>query len=132
MKKSTLILSILFLSFLSLNSINSYAGGGHSGKSTEKTWTRWELSPNADIYYRVAINNTATTEITNTVEVEFLNNYKKEVSFCFALNDTGNSAEVIYQPIIKLRKNKSVISFYPRPKTSDTMTISITSLQVGN
>ena len=131
MKTSTFILSILLLSVLLFSSINSKASGGHASKNEEKTWTRWELSPNADIYYRVEISSDKDAATSNSIEVEFLNNYKKAVSFCFALNDTGIPGEVRYQPIYKLKKNKSIVSEYPRPKNNEPLVVSISSLEVG-
>ena len=131
MKTSTLIFSFLFLAFLQLNATNAKAEGGHSGKKNVTAWSSWELAPNADIYYRVELTNDKTETTSKTVQVEFLNTYKKQASFCFALNDTGIPSEVSYKPVLKLKKNKSIVAVYPRPKSNAALVVSITSLELG-
>lgn len=132
MKLSTLLATCLLIaSSFSLSLTATAAEGGKKEKETVKTWTRWELSPSADIYYRTEVASEANASIASeVVAVEFLNSYKKEVSFCFALNDNGNPADVRYQPVLKLKKNKSAVVFYPRPKNSSTLTVSISGIEV--
>ena len=131
MKRSQILLSFLFLAiFLQINPVASRAEGGHSGKKSVKSWSKWQLAPNADIYYRVELSNEKNAVAPGTVQVEFLNNYKKQASFSFALNDTGNPSEVSYQPVYKLKKNKAIVAEYPRPKSNAPLLVSINSVQL--
>jgi len=78
-------------------------------------WSGWNNYPNTNIFYRIEV---LTSESTNsTVAVEVLNNYKKEISFAVALNDDG--LETVYTPIKSLKKQRSTVINYPRPKNSN-------------
>lgn len=133
MKISTLLPGcLLLISLLSFSTITKADNGGNSPKSGQKTWTRWELSSSADIYYRTEISAESVDGIqSDMVAIEFLNSYKKEISFCFAINDTGNPTEVKYQPVFKLKRNKSAVVFYPRPKDNIARIVTISGLEVA-
>ena len=133
MKISTLLPGcLLLISLLSFSTISRADNGKNTSKSGQKTWTRWELSPSADIYYRTEISTESPDGTqSDVVAVEFLNSYKKEISFCFAINDTGNPTEVKYQPVFKLKKNKSAVVFYPRPKDNTALIVTISGLEVA-
>lgn len=133
MKISTLLPGcLLLISLLSFSTITQAGNGGNSPKSGQKTWTRWELSPSADIYYRTEISAESVDGTqSDMVAVEFLNSYKKEISFCFAINDNGNPTEVKYQPVFKLKRNKSAVVLYPRPKDNVARVVTISGLEVA-
>jgi len=119
---------LLLLAFVFTSSI-SRADGGKS--KAAKVFTRWELSPVADIYYRYEIiNDSSESVLPRSVSVEFLNNYKQQVSFCFAINDTG-SAETKYKPVLNLKKKKTAVVEYPRPRANTDLKINITSIELG-
>ncbi len=126
---TTYLASLLLVLGLCITSFTSKADGGKS--KAEKVFTRWELSPIADIYYRVEIVQENAAEVApKTISVEFLNNYKKEVSFCFAVNDNG-TAQISYLPVVNLKKKKTTILEYPRPQDKTELKVTITSVEVG-
>lgn len=133
MKISTLVTGcFILISLFSFSLTSLAADGGKTAKSSEKTWTRWELSPSADIYYRTEITADSTSgTMSDMVAVEFLNSYKKEVSFCFAINDTGLAGTAKYQPVLKLKRNKSAVVFYPRPQNNSARVVTISGLEIN-
>ncbi len=92
------------------------------------TWSGWNNYPNSNIFYRIQVLDPKDSG-TETVAIEILNNYKKDVSFCIALNDDGLKA--IFTPVANLRKNHSTIVNYPKPKDTFQMFASITSIQLN-
>ena len=92
------------------------------------TWSGWNNYPNTNIFYRIQLLDPMSSK-NETVAVEILNNYKKDVSFSIALNDDGLRAP--YEAVHKLHKNQTTIVNYPRPKDSFQFFASFNNIEVN-